>query len=67
MGKGGTPGMMLKGGDATTGVLKTMYEGPYPARYIMKKQGSVSLRTRVIFFSHARWKVRRNLGAKPFS
>ena len=45
MAKGGSPtgGFGLKGGDATEGVLKTMWEGPYPARYGMKKQGSVIL------------------------
>lgn len=28
--RGGTDGFSLKGGDATTGVLSTMYEGPRP-------------------------------------
>jgi len=43
--KGGTNGMALKGGDATTGKLKTMYDGPRPAgRYEpMRKQGGIGL------------------------
>ena len=43
--KGGRPGggFALKGGDATRAALKTMYEGAYPPRYSMKKQGSIIL------------------------
>jgi len=43
MAKGGRPGggFALKGGDATVAAgLKTMYEGFYPPRYSMKKQGA---------------------------
>ena len=47
MAKGGAPaagsGFALKGGDARAGALDTFYEGPYPPRYAMKKQGSVIL------------------------
>ena len=46
MAKGGRPGggFALKGGDATAGAgLKKMYEGAYPPRYNMKKQGSIIL------------------------
>ena len=31
--KGGTDGFALKGGDATQGALKVMYDGPRPAGY----------------------------------
>lgn len=42
--KGGANGFGLKGGDATTGALKTMYDGPRPTKYQpMKKQGSIIL------------------------
>ena len=41
----GKPGQMaLKGGDANSGVLKCMYEGPRPDGYNpMKKQGAIIL------------------------
>ena len=40
--RGGVDGFTLKGGDATQGALKTMYDGPRPAGYQpMKKQGSI--------------------------
>ena len=42
--KGGENGFALKGGDATQGVLKTMYDGVRPNGYQpMKKQGSIIL------------------------
>jgi non-reducing end alpha-L-arabinofuranosidase len=42
--KGGTNGFALKGGDATTGTLTTMYDGPRPQGYQpMHKQGSIIL------------------------
>lgn len=55
--RGGTDGFMLKGGDATTGTLTTMYDGPRPfvdnngnntngRRYQpAKKQGAIILAT----------------------
>jgi hypothetical protein len=53
MAKGGRPGggFALKGGDATVAAgLKTMYEGFYPPRYNMKKQGA---------FARSRGPIRR--------
>lgn len=42
--KGGTNGFALKGGDATTGALSLLYDGPRPRGYQpMKKQGSIIL------------------------
>ena len=42
--KGNTNGFALKGGDATTGTLKTMYDGVRPAGYQpMKLQGAIIL------------------------
>ena len=42
--KGGSNGFALKGADATTGALKSMYDGPRPRGYQpMKKQGSIIL------------------------
>eukprot|EP01084_Bolivina_argentea_P109862 196278_1 len=42
--KGGTNGFALKGGDASGGSLKTMYDGARPDGYQpMKKQGSIIL------------------------
>ena len=42
--KGGTDSFAIKGGDATRGVLKVMYDGPRPAGYQpMKKQGAIIL------------------------
>lgn len=46
--KGKTDGFALKGGDATNGKLKTMYDGPHPKRdkgtySPMKKQGGIGL------------------------
>jgi hypothetical protein len=42
--KGGTNGFALKGGDATHGELKTMYDGPRPQGYSpMKKTGAIIL------------------------
>jgi hypothetical protein len=42
--KGGSNGFGLKGGDATAGLLKVMYDGPRPAGYQpMKKQGAIAL------------------------
>lgn len=42
--KGGVNGFALKGGDATQGKLKTMYEGARPNGYQpMRKQGSIIL------------------------
>ena len=55
--KGRTDGFTLKGGDATKGVLATMYDGPRPDKQIaghcsktgtyqpMKKQGAIVLAT----------------------
>ena len=44
MAKGRAGQFGLKGGDATSGKLKTMYEGPRPQGYaVMKKQGAVIL------------------------
>jgi hypothetical protein len=38
--KGGENGFALKAGDATTGTLTTMFDGPRPSGYQpMKKQG----------------------------
>ena len=42
--KGGSNGFALKGGDATQGALKTMWDGARPNGYQpMKKQGSIIL------------------------
>jgi non-reducing end alpha-L-arabinofuranosidase len=42
--KGGTNGFAIKVGDATTGQLATMYNGPRPNGYQpMKKQGAIVL------------------------
>ena len=42
--KGGSNGFALKGGDATQGGLKTMWDGARPNGYQpMKKQGSIIL------------------------
>ena len=42
--KGGENGFTLKGGDAQTGFLDTLYSGPRPLGYQpMKKQGSIIL------------------------
>jgi len=42
--KGGPNGFSLKGGDAQTGHLRTLYDGPRPQGYQpMKKQGSIIL------------------------
>lgn len=42
--KGRAGGFALKGGDACSGTLKKMYEGPRPKGYgIMKKQGAIVL------------------------
>ena len=42
--KGGSNGFALKAGDATTGGLTTMYDGPRPPKYQpMKKQGAIIL------------------------
>ncbi len=42
--KGGSNGFALKGGDANTGVLATLYDGPRPPGYQpMKKQGAIIL------------------------
>lgn len=44
--KGGSDGFALKGGDATNGVLTTMYDGPRPSEkkyQPMKKQGALLL------------------------
>lgn len=42
--KGKTNGFALKGGDSTTGKLKTLYDGARPPHYQpMKKQGSIIL------------------------
>ena len=42
--KGKTDGFALKGGDASQGTLKTMYDGPRPQGYQpMKKQASILL------------------------
>jgi hypothetical protein len=47
MAKGGRPvpasGFALKGGDATAGKPATLYDGPWPKGYTMKKQGSIIL------------------------
>jgi hypothetical protein len=42
--KGGSNGFALKGGDATTTDLRTLYDGPRPPGYQpMQKQGSILL------------------------
>jgi len=42
--KGRAGGLGLKGGDAASGALKTMYQGPRPTGYeVMKKQGAIIL------------------------
>lgn len=42
--KGGSNGFAIKAGDATTGTLKTMWDGPRPSGYQpMKKQGAIIL------------------------
>ena len=42
--KGGTNGFALKGGDATQGALKTMWDGPRPPGYSpMHKTGAIIL------------------------
>jgi non-reducing end alpha-L-arabinofuranosidase len=42
--KGGSNGFALKGGDATTGRLQTLWDGPRPPGYQpMKKQGALVL------------------------
>lgn len=42
--KGGSHGFGLKGGNAQSGLLTTLYDGPRPNRYQpMKKQGSIIL------------------------
>ena len=45
MAKGGRPagGFALKGGDAATGRPATLWDGPWPKGYTMKKQGSIIL------------------------